>query len=114
MRWHTGEIQQLISTVTGCSTRTAGRIGGDYDTNAVYVDIPGSEDHLSVTGFHTMVATNDIDDKECEFIELRNAHSDSRGGCQSSNPAVHAAYGQIKAALTQRGWDVADHYNERF
>ena len=94
------------------------RPGGDFDLDALHVTYESGSmgnDAIVVTPYIPL----DGEPVEAPFIdqyivavEVKNFQSDSRGGCNSANPAVCTAYGQITAILRQQGYNVIAHVDE--
>jgi hypothetical protein len=108
----------LAQSPIKCSAKINPERGGDYDLNSVYITIDGCDDALTVTPFVDPagsatgeVAPPENDNVPIYAIELRNVHSDSRGGCMSDNVDFCMLYGFLKAKLNQLDFYVIDHYD---
>lgn len=112
-------VAAIASAVAGCTTSVSEFAGGDYDTVAIHVSVPGCRNSVSITGYNagpdgrtTIPARDNVD---VDFIELRDSAADSRGGIQTDNQQLAMAAAQIKVLLKRLGFQwVGNHYDEYF
>jgi hypothetical protein len=108
----------LTESPIKCTTELSLVRGGDFDLNTIYIEIEDCNDKLFLTPFvdpyNTHHAPYENENVLVHALELKNARSDSRGGCQTSNANLGMLYGFLKARLTASGFKVIDHYDQIF
>jgi len=116
--WKTDDIIKMCS-LPGCSVEVE-EPGGDYDTSAVIVKFDRDpDDGLIIYGMgdfweaNTEALTNaQRDEVQLQNVILRNIHSDSDGGIQTSDPAIASAGAAICGLLQQAGFSIHRHWDQ--
>lgn len=112
--WKTGELITALQPL-GFPIQNTGA-GGDYDTDELYVEIPG-KGAFHISGFTPETAMVDTSDAIVDVITLGDG-TDSRGGLNSNDPDMVMAYAKIRVILGKllentETW-VANHYHDFF
>ena len=116
MRWVTADIVTAIKMLPGIRDVTVQDPGGDHDTEALHIEIEGTETCFWARGFDPeseYEPNRDTSMWDVPMAELTDGN-DSRGGLNSDDEEAALAYVRIRKYLTRRGLEVVRSLDEYF
>ena len=113
MRWKTGEVRNLLSSLS-CHILEEPP-GGDVDTTNLVITAKKAKagNHLHLCGFITSGTIADPDDADVEMLELHDGQ-DSGGGLVTTDKATGTLYLEARRILMGTGFQVVDKLDEQF